>query len=146
MKRFFSISFLLLLASLMQAKSLVFMLKDGTMAYFPIVAAQRPVLRFADGKVSVETQSYLFTDIQEFRISEDDGPTGIRPAESRPKLVDNDLWVSIETKVSVYDSNGRKQPVGLAKSAGGQVVRLAPLPSGLYVVHVGKTAFKYVKK
>jgi len=146
MKRLVLITMLSLSALLMQARSLVLTLNDGTKAYYPITAAQRPVLCFTDGKLSVETQSYLFTDIREFRVSDEDGPTGICSTEIRPKLEGNRLWIDTEVKVAVYDTGGRKQSVDIEKAAGGQIVSLASLLPGLYIVHAGKTTFKYVKK
>ena len=69
---------MLLIASIgASAKSVVFTLNDGTKIYYLLSAEVSPMLRFKDGKMVVNEDTYEFTDIKNFYISEEDDPNAI---------------------------------------------------------------------
>ena len=67
-------TFALLASVSASARSLVLVLNDSTKIYF--LLNDKPVLRMADGKVQIDTQSFLFEDIDRFYISQTDDPSG----------------------------------------------------------------------
>lgn len=146
MNRPFLIAALLVSALAAQARSLVVTLTDGTKAYFQLADGARPVMKFMAGRVSVDSQTFTIADIRDFRLSAEDAPTGIQSVETGVRPDGESLWIASESPLAVYDSQGRKQPVDLQRLRGGQRVSLSALPRGLYIIHVGKSTFKVVKK
>ena len=102
----------------------------------------------ADGKVQIDTQSFLFEDIDRFYISQTDDPSGIEAvmAEKQMKFDGNSLVVDGEKAVEVVAINGMKMKVKVVRTAGMTRVDTADLPKGTYVVKVGKASLKFVKK
>ena len=139
-------TFALLASVSASARSLVLVLNDSTKIYF--LLNDKPVLRMADGKVQIDTQSFLFEDIDRFYISQTDDPSGIEAvmAEKQMKFDGNSLVVDGEKAVEVVAINGMKMKVKVVRTAGMTRVDIADLPKGTYVVKVGKASLKFVKK
>ena len=53
----------------LSARSIVLTLKDGTHVYYLLGGESRPVLKFVDGNIVVNTDRYEFGDIKNFYIS-----------------------------------------------------------------------------
>ena len=58
-------------------KSLVLTLANNTLVYYVLGGDKNPMMRFADGKVCVNSDEYAFSNIKNFYISETDDPGGI---------------------------------------------------------------------
>ena len=54
------------------AKSVVFTLSNNTKVYYLLGGEKNPVMKFVDGKLVVNTDTYEFSKIKNFVISEED--------------------------------------------------------------------------
>ena len=147
LKKSILICTLALLASVSaSARSLVLVLNDSTKIYF--LLDEKPVLRMEKGKVLIDTQTFSFEDVDRFYISQTDDPSGIEAvmAETQVKFDGNSLVVEGEKMVEIYAVNGVKMKAKVTKVAGMTMVDTEGLPKGAYVVKIGKSSFKFVKK
>ena len=132
------------------AKSVVFTLSDGTLVYYLLGGETNPMLRFVDGKVTVNADMYEISDIKNFYISEEDDPSAISaPTEAKKmQFSANTLIIkSSDVKnVKVYSASGAQVKADVQKSGENISVNLNSLPSGAYVVNTGKASFKVMKK
>ena len=122
------------------------MLNDSTKIYF--LLNDKPVLRMEKGKVLIDTQTFSFEDVDRFYISQTDDPSGIEAvmAEKQLKFEGNSLVVEGDKVVEIYAVNGVKMRAKVSKTAGMTTVDTGNLAKGAYVVKVGKSSFKFVKK
>ncbi|MBQ6751208.1 MAG: T9SS type A sorting domain-containing protein [Bacteroidaceae bacterium] len=142
---------IMLLASLgAAAKSLVFTLGDGTKVYYLLGGETNPMLRFVDGKMTVDTDEYELSNIKNFYISEEDDPNAIEPVLTRQNvsfsantLVINDAQVKA---VKVYTVDGAAVKADVQQVGDVISVNLNGLAKGAYIVNVGKSSFKVMKK
>lgn len=150
MKRLAFLLSLCLLSLGMQAKSLVLTLSDGTKMYYQLGGETNPVMRFVEGGMTVDTDSYQLSDIKNFSISDEDAPTGIaeQPATLHPHFVANTLVINAADapQVKVHALAGNEVQADVKKSGDVISINLNALPRGTYIVSTGKASVKVMKK
>lgn len=131
-------------------KSLVLTLANNTLVYYVLGGAKNPMMRFADGKVCVESDEYTFSNIKNFYISETDDPSGIEHLLKEQQITYKAGTLIVHTdspeSISVYTVNGMKISVPVEQAGNVVAVSLNQLPKGVYVVRVGESSFKVFKK
>lgn len=131
-------------------KSLVLTLANNTLVYYLLGGAKNPMMRFADGKVCVESDDYTFSNIKNFYISETDDPSGIEHLLKEQQITykAGTLIVHIDSpeSISVYTVNGMKISVPVEQAGNVVAVSMTQLPNGVYVVRVGESSFKVLKQ
>lgn len=142
MKKLLFIIVLMVAAVTVQAKSLVITLADGTEVYYLLGGDVNPVMKFKDGKVTVNADAYEISDIKKFVISQTDDPSGIK-AET--------FYVKGKQDIEVFSLDGKK--VDTIKSTSLQSkedaissLSLTILPKGVYVLKIGSATMKVLKK
>lgn len=137
MKKTFLLSIIFALALSMQAKSLVITLDDGTDVYYLLGGDEDPVMKFVDGKVVIKTDSYEFSNIKKFYISQTDDPVGIK-AET--------LYLKGDKTIEVYSLDGKKMDIDTTATDAISTVNTSPLPKGVYIIKIGNQQMKVLKK
>lgn len=131
-------------------KSLVLTLANNTLVYYVLGGAKNPMMRFADGKVCVESDEYTFSNIKNFYISETDDPSGIEHLLKEQQITYKAGTLIVHTdspeSISVYTVNGMKISVPVEQAGNVVAVSMTQLPNGVYVVRVGESSFKVFKK
>lgn len=131
-------------------KSLVLTLANNTLVYYVLGGAKNPMMRFADGKVCVESDEYTFSNIKNFYISETDDPSGIEHLLKEQQITYKAGTLIVHTdspeSISVYTVNGMKISVPVELSGDIVAVSMTQLPNGVYVVRVGESSFKVFKQ
>lgn len=132
------------------AKSVVFKLTNNKKVYYLLGGETNPMIRFADGKMTVDADTYEFSGIKNFYISDTDDPNSIESAmdASHMEYRANTLVVKAsEVKaVKVYSVGGQQVNADIQKSDDIIMVNLNGLEKGIYVVNVGDASFKVMKK
>lgn len=140
---------LLFVAANLSAKSLVLTLKNGTLVYYLLDEEVRPMLRFVDGGIMVNTDKYEFSNVKNFYISATDDPSSIEHATGNQiEYSRNMLVINAEYSLSfaIYTSSGHKVSVPAQQVNGQIIIDLNPLPQGAYVVTIGESSLKVLKK
>ena len=140
---------LLFVAANLSAKSLVLTLKNGTLVYYLLDEDVNPMLRFVDGGIVVNTDKYEFSNVKNFYISATDDPSSIeRVTEDHIQYGHNVLVVNAEHSLSfaIYTSSGYKVSAPAQQVNGQIIIDLNPLPQGTYVVTIGESSLKVLKK
>ena len=131
-------------------KSLVLTLANNTLVYYLLGGAKNPMMRFADGKVCVESDEYTFSNIKNFYISETDDPSGIEHLLKEQQITYKAGTLIVHTdspeSIGVYTVNGMKISVPVEQAGNVVAVSMTQLPNGVYVVRVGESSFKVFKK
>lgn len=131
-------------------KSLVLTLANNTLVYYVLGGDRNPMMRFADGKVCVESDEYTFSNIKNFYISETDDPSGIEHLLKEQQITYKAGTLIVHTdspeSISVYTVNGMKISVPVEQSGDVVAVSMTQLPNGVYVVRVGESSFKVLKQ
>lgn len=131
-------------------KSLVLTLANNTLVYYMLGGAKNPMMRFADGKVCVESDEYTFSNIKNFYISEADDPSGIEHLLKEQQITYKAGTLIVHTdspeSISVYTVNGMKISVPVEQAGNVVAVSMTQLPNGVYVVRVGESSFKVFKQ
>ena len=131
-------------------KSLVLTLANNTLVYYVLGGAKNPMMRFADGKVCVESDEYTFSNIKNFYISETDDPSGIEHLLKEQQITYKAGTLIVHTdnpeSISVYTVNGMKISVPVEQAGNVVAVSMTQLPNGVYVVRVGESSFKVFKQ
>lgn len=131
-------------------KSLVLTLANNTLVYYMLGGAKNPMMRFADGKVCVESDEYTFSNIKNFYISETDDPSGIEHLLKEQQITYKAGTLIVHTdspeSIGVYTVNGMKISVPVEQAGNVVAVSMTQLPNGVYVVRVGESSFKVFKK
>ena len=131
-------------------KSLVLTLANNTLVYYMLGGAKNPMMRFADGKVCVESDEYTFSNIKNFYISETDDPSGIEHLLKEQQITYKAGTLIVHTdnpeSISVYTVNGMKISVPVEQAGNVVAVSMTQLPNGVYVVRVGESSFKVFKQ
>lgn len=132
-----------------QAKSVVFTLSDGSLAYYLLGGEKNPMMRFVDGKVTVDDNVYELSDIKNFYISDTDDPNGVESVASDLNTTFKANCFVMKGKagdVSVSGVNGAKVSANVTATDGYVSIDLNALPKGAYIINVGKSSFKVMKK
>lgn len=131
-------------------KSLVLTLANNTLVYYVLGGAKNPMMRFADGKVCVESDEYTFSNIKNFYISETDDPSGIEHLLKEQQITYKAGTLIVHTdspeSISVYTVNGMKISIPVEQAGNVVAVSMTQLPNGVYVVRVGESSFKVFKQ
>ena len=131
-------------------KSLVLTLANNTLVYYVLGGDKNPMMRFADGKVCVNSDEYAFSNIKNFYISETDDPSGIEHLLKEQQITYKAGTLIVHTdnpeSIGVYNANGMKVSVPVELSGDAVAVSLNQLPKGVYVVRVGESSFKVLKQ
>lgn len=148
MKKTLLLAIALMMAMSMSAKSLVLTLADGTDVYFLLGGEKDPVMKVTNETVTVDTQSFTFTDVVKFRISQTDDPNAIRELTSGSTRFDgNTLFVSSSDKqIQLYTVDGKKVDVKGSQTDGMTMIPVDNLSSGIYLLRVGNQTMKFIKK
>lgn len=132
------------------AKSVVFTLANNTKVYYLLGSETNPTMRFVDGKMTVNADTYNFSDIKNFYISSEDDPNAIEStlAASSMTYSANTLVVKAsEVKsVKVYSVGGKEVNADIQKAGDVITVNLNGLEKGAYVISTGDASFKVLKK
>ena len=131
-------------------KSLVLTLANNTLVYYMLGGDKNPMMRFADGKVCVNSDEYAFSNLKNLYISETDDPSGIEHLLKEQQITykAGTLIVHADNteSIGVYTANGMKVSVPVEQSGDAVAVSLHQLPKGVYVVRVGESSFKVLKQ
>ncbi|MBR1668558.1 MAG: hypothetical protein IJ693_09805 [Bacteroidaceae bacterium] len=143
--------FLMCLASMgAMAKSVVFTLNDGTKVYYLLGGDTNPVLRFVDGKMVVDADAYELSQIKNFFISNEDDPNGIEEVLSKQNVQFRANTLVINSpkvkSVKVYTLGGVAVEADVTKLGDVISVNLNGLEKGAYIINVGKSSLKVMKK
>lgn len=145
-----SLIFLCLACLTAMAKSVVFTLANDTKVYYLLGGETAPMMRFADGKLTVNADSYEFTDIKNFYISAEDDPTGIENMLKERNFSFHGGTVVVQAadakNAAVFTLDGKAMQADTTKDGDIFTIDLNALPAGNYIVKVGKAAFKITKK
>ena len=132
------------------AKSVVFTLTNNTKVYYLLGGETNPMMRFVDGKVTVDADAYEISDIKNFYISAEDDPTAIEItlATSNLSYSANTLVMHAnEVKaVKVYSAGGQEVNADIQKAGDVITVNLNGLEKGTYIISTGKSSLKVMKK
>ena len=131
-------------------KSLVLTLANNTLVYYVLGGDKNPMMRFADGKVCVNSDEYAFSNIKNFYISETDEPSGIEHLLKEQQITYKAGTLIVNTdspeSIGVYNANGMKISVPVEQAGNVVAVSMTQLPNGVYVVRVGESSFKVFKQ
>lgn len=151
MEKLLLTTLLLLGISSLQAKSLVVSLANGSLVYYLIGGETNPMMRFTDGRVSINGNEYEFSKIRDFYISETDDPNALDFASKSSVVEYREEGLLIRqfeegSRVSVCALDGTIVVPARMLREECSFVDLSSQPSGVYVVKVGTDSFKFVKK
>lgn len=137
----------MLLAFSVNAKSLVLVLADDTQVYYLLDASKFPVMTFGENTVKVNTDQYTFGDISRFFISDTDDPAGVGELKAIGKAADGEtLFVRTTKQVTVCQADGKRVQADTTVKDGITALSLASLPKGTYIVSIGHTSFKILRR
>ena len=142
-------AFLFLAIGVLSAKSLVLTLKNGTLVYYLLGGEANPMMRFTDGDIVVNTDKYEFGNIKNFYISATDDPSGIEHTVGENIQYAHNIMVVATDKplaMAIYTSAGHKVSTPIQQDNGRTLIDLNPLPQGTYVVTIGESSLKVLKK
>lgn len=140
-----------LFASVMiaDAKSVVFTLNNGTHVYYLLGGETNPIMKFVDGKLVVNADSYEFSNIKSFEISAQDDPVAIETVKqkSQTSYDGNTLVIkSADIKtVRVYAANGTEVKAVVSQQEDDVVVTLPSEAHGVFIVRIGNESMKIKK-
>lgn len=143
------ITALVLVSGTVFAKSLVLTLSNGKKVYYLLDNKTATMMRFVDGKITVEADEYTFSGIKNFYISEQDDPNSIEEVVSKSNATyrANTLVVNIaNASVKVYTANGREVNAETSSTESTTSVDLGNLAKGTYIIRIGESSFKVMKK
>jgi len=125
------------------AKGLIFTLTDGTTVAYALTSEESVIMKFVNGQVVVNADTYEFSGVKYFRISDETPVTGIDSptAESSAKVSEGSVVFAKAGTISVFSSDGRK-----VATAEGDTFNLNNLPKGVYVIKSGNSSIKVAKK
>ena len=140
-----SLSLLLASVSAFPAKRLMIELTNGTKVYYNF-ANYRPYIRFVDGTMRVTTRKFEFSQIAQFAVVDD--PSSIDAIETAPQLSADGMVLTVMSMepIQVFSMQGVAQQVAITTTDEAQLVNLATLPTGSYVIRCGEQSFTLYKK
>ena len=132
------------------AKSVVFTLNNGDKVYYLLSKDAAPMLRFKDGRMTVNDEAYEFSDIKNFYISDVDDPTAIEQVLSKQPMTFRANTVVLRSDAAktlkVYTLDGVEAKVQVQKMDDVISVDLNGLEKGTYVISTGSSSMKVWKK
>ena len=149
-KWFIAFAFWAIMCGPVFGKSLVLTLNDGSRVYYLLGGDVDPMMRFVDGGMTVNADSYVFAEIKNFCISDEDDPNGVEQILSRAGASYKGnmvcMQVSQEVPVKVCSLDGRSVQVTVRVVDDVVCVDLNALPTGIYMVSIGNTSLKVIKE
>jgi len=147
-RAFISILCALLVSSAAYAKSLVITLTDGTLVYYLLGSDTNPKLHFVDGGIMINADNYALEGVKNFYISNEDDPNAIKDVftDDKMEIRDNVLIIPSSETVSVYTTAGKQVQANSRLMSNKTIIDLNALPQGSYVINIGKTSFKIMKR
>ncbi|MBE6292021.1 MAG: T9SS type A sorting domain-containing protein [Bacteroidales bacterium] len=147
-RAFISILCALLVSSAAYAKSLVITLTDGTLVYYLLGSDTNPKLHFVDGGIMINADNYALEGVKNFYISNEDDPNAIKDVftDDKMEIRDNVLIIPSTETVSVYTTAGKQVQANSRLMSNKTIIDLNALPQGSYVINIGKTSFKIMKR
>jgi len=147
-RAFISILCALLVSSAAYAKSLVITLTDGTLVYYLLGSDTNPKLHFVDGGIMINADNYALEGVKNFYISNEDDPNAIKDVftDEKMEIRDNVLIIPSTETVSVYTTAGKQVQANSRLMSNKTIIDLNALPQGSYVINIGKTSFKIMKR
>lgn len=149
MKRLVTLMIVLASVCMASAKSVVFTLSDGTLVYYLLGGDTNPIMRFVDDKVVVNADTYEFSGIKNFYISNEDDPNAIENvlAKSSIKYDGNTVVVGAAKgkTVKVFAVNGTEVKAPISTAEGYAAVDMSGLQKGTYIISVGSSSIKVQK-
>ena len=142
-------AFLFLAIGVLSAKSLVLTLKNSTLVYYLLGGEANPMMRFTDGDIVVNTDKYEFGNIKNFCISATDDPSGIEHTVGENIQYAHNIMVVATDKplaMAIYTSAGHKVSTPIQQANGRTCIDLNPIPQGAYIVTIGESSLKVLKK
>jgi hypothetical protein len=134
----------------LSAKSLVLTLENGTLVYYLLGKDANPMMRFTDGRITVNTDIYEFSGIKNFYISTADDPNGIEHTIKNTLAEYRNNMVIFNTDnmpvIKVYSGNGHEVNVSHRQIGDKTAIDLSTLPQGTYIITAGETSLKILKK
>ena len=135
---------------MLSAKSLVLTLGNGTRVYYLLGEDTNPMMKVINGDIIVNADSYEFSNIKNFYISETDDPSGIEQTTqgAASKFYNNSVIFEADKPLSVrvFSSDGREVRVRPIQREGQTIVNLHTLPQGAYIIAAGGATLKIVKR
>ncbi len=133
------------------AKSLVIRMQNNKRVFYLLGGETNPMMRFVDGKITVEADSYTISDIKNFYISETDDPLlSIESVLSKSDVKYNANTLVINSSeiktIKVFTVGGTHVDAEIQKSGDIIAVDLNSLPQGTYIINAGGSSFKVMKK
>lgn len=132
------------------AKSVVFTLANNTKVYYLLGGETNPMLRFVDGKVTVNADVYEISDIKNFYISNEDDPNAIESALAASSVTYSANMLVVKASeaksVKVYSVGGQEVNADVQKAGDVITVSLNGLEKGTYIISTGDASFKVLKK
>lgn len=132
-----------------QAKSLVLTLSDGSNVYYMLGTGVNPLMKFNDGQVTVNADTYTFSGVKTMRISKTDDPTGIESIAANNKnftLNGSTLYINTTGEIKVYSADGNQINIPASENNGITAIDVSGLSKGVYIVKTEKASFKFLKK
>lgn len=153
MRKIFCLGLALMAAFVVEAKSVVFTLTDGTLVYYLLSnTSSAPIMQMREGGIVVNADAYEFTQIKNFYISSTDDPmlTGVAGVQKdeAPTFAGGVLTLKAVdvNAVKVYDAAGAEVNAVVNVVGDGVTVSLQHLGKGTYVVNTGSASFKVMKR
>ncbi len=147
MRKLFTLTALFLFVMALSAKSLVLVLSDGTQVYYYLGGEKNPVMRYDKERITIEADNYTFEDVVKFYVSNTDAD-GIDDVKAVECNYDGStFYVNTTSKsVKVYKTDGTEAKVDVSSGNGVTAIQTSSLEHGVYIVKIGKTSFKFIKK
>ncbi len=123
------IYFLFIGNTVLNAKSLVLTLNDGSQAYYQLDDDSKPMMRFTDEGLTVEADAYTFLQVSQWSVSDKDAPVGIEE-------VQNITADQASEVLQIYSTDGKLL----------ETRNLKDLPTGSYLVKTQNATLKILKK
>lgn len=150
MKKLLFTALLLTSLSCAQAKSVVLTLNNGTEIYYLLGGEKNPMMRFVDGKMTMNDDTYEFKDLRNFRISETDDPAGIEQLLRDNAIEYHNGQVVVKcgkaSAIRVFATDGKEVKPVLNEANGCTLVDLNSLNAGTYVIRFGNSSLKVHKR
>lgn len=131
-----------------EAKSLVVVLTNGTLAYYEISKTSEPVMKRGNGTIMVNTDGYNLSEFHHFYVRNEDVPASISGIKTDGTRYEGTYFYvkSDDKKVSVYSTDGKEMNMRFTINDGWTIVPMGNLRSGVYIVKVGESSFKIRKR
>ena len=131
-------------------KSLVLTLTDGTLVYYLLGSDVNPMMHLSKEGIRISADTYTFGNLKNFYISPTDDPNGIEQVLTNAHIsYSGNMLVCTgkeNDKVQVYTTAGTPVQANIKAMGDKILVDLNQLPQGTYVVKMGKSSLKVMKR